>query len=131
MPLNGELIPSCEGKRLVNDKKSDFHYFMRKCIRDNLEHQLGRDLVLFEESPDYQLMENMMKDYYALTGGYYTTTLSFALNGLVPDDINNKFTDMKTAVLEPIKNQINADFITIETIDTTIKGKIKISNEAI
>lgn len=131
LPLNGELIPSCEGQRLVNDKQSDFYYFIRECVSSNLEKQLGRSLVLFPESSDDKLMESTMKDYLVTTGDYYTTTLSFALNGLVPDDMNNQFSDMKMAVLEPIKNQINADFITIETIDTTIKGRIKISSDAI
>ena len=130
LPLNGELIPSCEGQRLVNDHQSDFHYFMRECVQSDLEQQWGRELVLFSDSPDDQLMEAAMKDYLVVTGGYYTTTLSFAPNGLVPNDINNRFTDMKMAVLEPIKNQTNADFVTIETIDTTIKGRIKTSAEA-
>ena len=131
LPLNGELIPSYEGQRLVNDNKSEFYYFIRKCIQNNLEQQLGRSLLLYTDSPDFNLMEKVMKDYSIATGDYYTTTLSFALNGLVPDDINNKFEDMKMAVLEPIKNQTNADFVTIETIDTTIKGRIKTSYEAI
>lgn len=131
LPLNGELIPSCEGQRLINDRQSDFYHFIRKCVKSNLEQQLGRSLILFPDSPDEQLMKTAMIDYSTLTGDYYTTTLSFALNGLVPDDINNTFTDMKIAVLEPIKNQINADFVTVETIDTTIKGRIKVSNDAI
>lgn len=131
LPLNGELIPSCEGKRLVNDNQSDFYYFIRECVSSNLEQQLGRALVLFDNSPDSKLIEEAMKEYSLLTGDYYTTTLSFALNGLVPNDMNNTFSDMKMAILEPIKNQINADFVTIETIDTTIKGRIKTSDEAI
>lgn len=131
LPLNGELIPSCEGQRLVVDNQSDFYYFIRSCVSSNLQQQLGRNLVLFVGSPDSELIGNIMKDYTVVTGDYYTTTISFALNGLVPDDINNKFTDMKMAVLEPIKNQINADFITIETIDTTVKGRVKTSGEAI
>jgi len=131
LPLNGELIPSCEGERLINDNQSDFHYFMMECITSNIEQQLGRKLLLLPDFPDYELLKDAMKDYYVLTGDYYTTTLSFALNGLVPDDINNQFTDKKMAILEPIKNQMNANFITIETIDTTIKGRIKTSNEAI
>jgi hypothetical protein len=35
------------------------------------------------------------------------------------------------AVLEPLRNQTTADFVTIETIDTTVKGKMQTSNEAI
>ena len=34
LPLNGELVPSCEGQRLVNDHKSDFYYFMKSCVRE-------------------------------------------------------------------------------------------------
>ena len=131
VPLNGELIPSCEGRRLVPDQKSDFCYLIRDIVRGNLEKQLERPLNLYFESPDSILIESMMKDYYVLTGDYYTTTLSFALNGLVPNDRNNRFDDMKMAVLEPIKNQMYANFVTIETIDTTIKGRIKTSDEAI
>lgn len=130
LPLNGELVPSCEGKRLVNDHKSEFYYFVRRCVKSGLEQKLGRELVLYPDSPDYELMESVMRDYSILTGDYYTTTLSFSLNGLVPDDINNQFTNMKLAVLEPIKNQTKADFVTIETIDTTVKGRMKLSDEA-
>lgn len=131
LPLNGELIPSCEGQRLVVDNQSDFSYFMRACVRTYLEQKLGRELVLFIDSPDAQLLESTMQDYSIVTGDYYTTTLSFALNGLVPDDINNQFSTMKMAILEPLKNQIHSNFVTIETIDTTIKGRMKTSAEAI
>lgn len=131
LPLNGDLVPSCEGDILVIDNKSDFYYFMRDCIREDLQERLGRTLDLFKDSPDEQLMNDIVNNYSILTGGYYTTTLSFALNGLVPDDMNNQFTDMKMAVLEPIRNQTDADFVTIETIDTTVKGKMKTSAAAI
>lgn len=131
LPLNGELIPSCEGRRLVDDRRSAFYYFMRNYIQKELQQRLGRELNLFVGSEDEKLMKNIINNYSVLTGCYYTTTLSFALNGLVPDDMNNRFTDMKMAVLEPIRNQTDADFVTIETIDTTIKGRIKTSNEAI
>ena len=30
VPLNGELVPSCEGKRLVNDNQSDFYHTIQK-----------------------------------------------------------------------------------------------------
>ena len=50
---------------------------------------------------------------------------------MVPDDINNNFTNMKIAVLEPLRNQTNADFVTIDAIDTTVKGRMRVSDEAI
>lgn len=131
VPLNGELVPSCEGQRLVNDRKSDFYYFMKSCVREQLQENLGRYLDLYPDSPDEQLMNEACNNYSILTGDYYTSTLSFSLNGLVPDDMNNKFADMNMAVLEPLRNQTTADFVTIETIDTTTKGRMQTSSEAI
>lgn len=130
VPINGELIPTCEANRLVPDKQSDFYHIVRRCVRNSIEQELGRSLDLYPESPDEVIMNEAMKDYYIATGDYYTTTLSFALNGLVPDDMNNKFSDKKIAVLEPIRNQQDADFVTVETIDTTIKGRVTTSDEA-
>lgn len=40
LPLDGELVPSCEGQRLVNDRQSEFHYFMSRCVMRELENQL-------------------------------------------------------------------------------------------
>lgn len=130
LPLNGELIPSYEGERLVCDKQSEFHNFIKECVENDMKSKLGRDLSLYYESPDALQRDEIMKDYEVLVGDYYTTTLSFSLNGLVPNDINNNFSDMKIAVLEPLKNQVNADFVTVETIDTTVKGRMKVSDEA-
>jgi len=131
LPLDGELIPSCEGQRLVNDQQSEFYYFIRRCVQTNLENEIGRSLDFFSpESHDEELMNNMMNNYLVLTGDYYTTTLSFSLNGLVPDDMNNNFSNMKLAILEPLRNQTEADFVNIETIDTTVKGRMQLSDEA-
>ena len=129
LPLNGELIPCCEGFKLVNDRKSEFFYFMYDCVKEELQKRLGRELDLYDPA-DEQLADNTVNYYSRLTGDYYTTTLSFSLNGLVPDDNHNKFSDKKMAVLEPIKNQTNADFVTVETIDVTTKGRMKLSDEA-
>lgn len=129
LPLNGNLIPSCDGQRLVSDESSDFVRFMNQKVRQELKNNLGRDLDIYYESPDSKLFEEMLNKYRPLTGDYYTTTLSFSLNGMVPDDINNNFSDMKIAVIDPIKNHVNADFVTIDAIDTTIKGSLKVSKQ--
>ena len=100
LPLDGELVPSCEAQRLVNDRQSEFYYFMNRCVTREVEHQLGRPLDLFSpESHDAELRDSMMSNYSVLTGDYYTTTLSFSLNGLVPDDMNNNFSN----ICPPIK----------------------------
>ena len=126
LPLNGEIVPSCEGKYLKPDGSSDFAFVMRDIVKKELEKELGRPLNLYYESEDEKLLNAAMQDMYPYTSDY-TSTLSFSLNGLVPDDINNKFSDMKIAVLEPLKNHTDAEFLSVDVIDTTIKGRINAS----
>lgn len=126
LPLNGELVPSCEGKYLKPDGSSDFAFIMRDIVRKELEKELGRPLNLYFESEDEKLLNNIMNSLQTYTSDY-TSTLSFSLNGLVPDDMNNTFSTMKIAVLEPLKNHTDAEFLSVDVIDTTIKGKVQTS----
>jgi len=129
LPLDGNLIPSCEGNYLKKDNKSDFYYVIYKIVKRRLEQELGRYLEDWEES-DRELIKNAMDKYTPYTS-FYTSTLSFSLNGLVPDDINNNFSNMKLAVIDPIKYHLDEDYVNVDVIDTTIKGSIKVSPEAI
>ena len=131
LPLNGELTPSFQANVLVDDNKSDFFYYIKNKVDKELEAQLGRPLNVFVNPEDKKMQDEMLKKYTVLTGPYYTTTLSFALNGLVPDDRHNTFSNLKIAVLDPIKNHMDKDFVSIDTIDTTIKGKINVSTDAV
>lgn len=130
LPIEGELIPSCEGMYLKPDALGPFSNVIRDIVRRDLENKLGRPLVLYAESEDAILLDKEMEKFYPYTSNY-TSTLSFSLNGLVPDDINNKFSKMKCAVIEPIKYHTDADYLNISVIDTTTKGRMPLSNEAI
>lgn len=129
VPLNGELIPSCDGKYLIKDHKSDYYYIIKRIVKRNLETKENR---LIEEwvDADRNLIKEEVQKYLPYTS-LYTSTLSFSLNGLVPDDINNTFSNMNLAVLEPIKYHVKENFVNIDVIDTTIKGSITLSSDAI
>ena len=129
LPLDGVLTPSCEGKYLIPNEKDEYYYLIRREVQKLLEQKLGRSLNVWEDE-DKDLLENALRDYLPLTSAY-TSTLSFSLNGLVPDDMNNKFSDMKIAVLEPIRYHQNEDYVNIDAIDTTINGSIKVSGDTI
>lgn len=131
LPLDGRLIPSFQGNVLVNDNRSQFFYHIKSKLDKYLEEQLGRPLDVFNNPQDEILQNKLLEQYGLLTGPYYTTTLSFSLNGLVPDDRHNKFSELKIAVLDPLKNHVSDNFITVHTIDTTIKGEVNVSKEAI
>jgi len=128
LPINGILEPSCSSKYLHIQNKGNYYYLIQREIKRYLESKLQRTLDFSEE--DNKLLKDILKDYLPLTSSY-TGTLSFSLNGLVPDDINNKFSDMKVAVIDPIKYHLKDDFVNIDVIDTTIKGRIEVSKEAI
>lgn len=130
LPVEGELIPSCEGMYLKPDTLGDFATILRNMVKRDLENKLGRPLVLYAESEDAKMLDQAMEKFYPYTSSY-TSTLSFSLNGLVPDDINNKFSEMKCAVIEPLKYHTDADFLNVSVIDTTTKGSMQLSNEAI
>lgn len=129
LPLDGVLVPSCEGKYLKYQLTDDYYYIIKRKVQADLESKLGRYLEVWNEE-DKKILDDVLKEYLPLTSSY-TSTLSFSLNGLVPDDMNNKFSDLKLAVLDPIKNHQHENFVNIDVIDTTIKGSLVVSNEAI
>lgn len=129
LPIDNALIPSCNGKYLTKSGVNDYYYVIKRYVKVYLEEKLGRQLNLWEEK-DNEILNKYINDYLPLTSTY-TSTLSFSLNNLVPDDINNKFSEMKLAVIDPIKNHQEEDFVNIDAIDTTIKGSILTSSDAI
>jgi hypothetical protein len=129
LPINGLLVPSANGKYLTKDGPSYFKQILRGFLKPAIEKELGRTLNLWEES-DRLYYESVAKSYYPFTSKY-NSTLSFSLNGLVPDDINNKFSIKNVAIIEPLKYHVNDPFISVDVIDTTIKGPVTLSHEAI
>jgi len=130
LPLDGVLKVSCEGMYLKTTNYNDFYHEIKKYVRKDIESKIGRELNTWNNEEDINLLDQEMEKYCTFTSSY-TSTLSFSLNGLVPDDINNKFSEMKIAVLDPIRNHTNENYINIDSIDTTIKGSINTSSEAI
>jgi len=129
LPLNGELLPSSEGVYFKADGMLEFNHLMRKKVKQDLEKSLGRYIDVYNEE-DATILKEACKPYEPVSSNY-TSVLSFSLNGLVPDDINNKFSKMPIAVIIPIKELKEANFVNIHQIDSSIKGKVEISNKAI
>lgn len=129
LPLNGEIVPSCDGKYLIPDVTSEFSMIMREKIKKALERELKRELDPNDKVDRYGI-EKYASEYYPLTSSY-SSIISFSLNGLAPDNEQYTFSNMKVAVIDPIKSHLDADFVNINPIETTIKGKLKVSPDAI
>ena len=98
VPLNGELIPSCDAKTLRPDQQLEFTHYIKRKIRQEIVEHVEQPLTITEKEA---LIDKIMEKYRILIPEHYTSTLSFALNGMVPDDRNNNFRNMCVAVLEP------------------------------
>ena len=129
LPMNGVIMPASSGRYLTTNIPSDFKKSIRKYLKPEIENELGRNLDLWNNE-DRITYERIADSYYPLTSKY-NSTLSFSFNGLVPDDINNIFSNRNIAIIEPLKYHLNEKYLNIDVIDTTIKGSVTLSNEAI
>lgn len=130
LPLNGELRPSCYDRYLKKGDISDYNDLISQKIKEYQKEKYGKVYKLWEEKDRKEFSE--IKKLYSPYTSVYTSTLSFSLNGLVPDDMNNFFSDYKVAVLDPLKPHLDdTDFVNFHVIDTTTKGIMKVSDSAI
>lgn len=130
LPLDGELRPSCYGRYLKKRDISDYNNIIFRKIKEYQKEKYGKEYKLWEED-DRKEFSEIVDSYLPFTSSY-TSTLSFSLNGLVPDDMNNFFSDYKVAVLDPLKFHMDdTDFVNFNVIDTTTKGIMKVSSNAI
>ena len=75
--------------------------------------------------------ERILAEYSPYTSDY-NSTLLFSINGIVPDDMNNTFSDKTCAIIEPLMSQINkGNCVSIVLTDTAFKGPMQLSSDAV
>ena len=75
--------------------------------------------------------ERILAEYSPYTSDY-NSTLLFSINGIVPDDMNNTFSDKTCAIIEPLMSQINkGNCVSIVPTDTAFKGPMQLSSDAV
>ena len=61
----------------------------------------------------------------------YNSMVLWSLNGLVPDDMNNTFSDKTCAIIDGLAEQIEqSEMVSLVPTDTAIKGNVNLSNKA-
>lgn len=81
-----------------------------------------------------KICSSITKEYLPYTSDYNSIVL-FSLNGICPDDnehgfANNTFSNKNCAIIEPLKYHID-DVISLVPTDTSVKGDVYLSSEAI
>ncbi len=117
IPLEGIVKPLSEDNHLTKDHGTEFYYQMNYLLEKygKLNNTEG----------------NNIEQYMPYTAEYNSMVL-WALNGLVPDDMNNTFSNKKCAIIDGLEEQMKqAELISLVPTDTAIKGTVKLSNNAI
>ena len=128
IPQNKVLKPSCEEKYLNYEITSDYKDVIRKIFIKEYEKKHKKVLNIWNDD-DHKIINEGIKFLLPLSSTY-VSTLSFSINGLVHDDTNNFFSSYNVCILEPLKYHLNDNFLNFNVNDTTIKGSITLSDEA-
>lgn len=138
IPFNGIISPISNDRYLCKTLGGEFSSMISSLL-DELEILPKQDYSKTFTDEDYY--DNYIKECANITKEYlpyvsdYNSIVLFSLNGICPDDSehgfgNNTFSNKKCAIIEPLKYHIE-EVISLVPTDTSVKGNINLSQEAI
>ena len=137
IPVNGVIVPVSETPYLTKDRNQTLGLAITELLK-------RRGLITpidFSRLDDEKYIEEKNKEIEIVTSDYipyssnYNSMVLFSLNGIVPDDKeigfgNNTFSNKKCAIIDSLSSHIE-DVISLNPTDTAIKGKVKLSSDAV
>ena len=133
IPFDGMVHPISEVPYLKKEKGTTFAYAMNDLLRKLSKINEDDYWTKTEEEQEEINRKNrkILEEYLPYNSDYNSMVL-WALNGLVPDDMNNTFSNKTCAIIESLEEQINkAQIISLVPTDTAIKGNVQLSSQAI
>lgn len=135
IPFDGTVYPLSEVPYLKKEHGTEFSF----AINDLLKRQNKLKKIDWTKLDEIDKIneENseILKQYLPYNSDYNSMVL-WSLNGLVPDDINNTFSNKTCAIIDGLEEQIdNSEVVSLMPTDTAIKGKdgekgVKLSGQA-
>lgn len=123
IPFDGYVKPLSEVAYIKKDTCNN----LSNVIGDLLKEQKNYNLYNEDEFAVYKKELAELLPY----SSDYNSMVLFALNGIVPDDMNNTFSNKSCAIIESLDSQIEkAQFISLVPTDTAIKGTVTLSENA-
>jgi len=120
IPFDGIVHPISEVPYLCKPKDTEFAVAMKDLLR--------RKGIL--QKADIAKLDEIINQYMPYNSGYNSMVL-WSLNGLVPDDMNNTFSNKTCAIIEGLAEQMEqSEIISLVPTDTAIKGNVNLSNKA-
>lgn len=130
IPVDGVVRPISEVPYLRKEKGTEFSFAMYDLLKKNgLLRKI--DWTKLEEISEIDRENNEILNQYMPYNSDYNSMVLWSLNGLVPDDMNNTFSNKTCAIIEGLAEQIDqSEIVSLIPTDTAIKGNINLSNKA-
>lgn len=131
IPIDGIVRPLSEVPYLCKEEGTYFYYSMYDLIRNKGLLKEVDWTKLDEMSEIDKENAEFVKKYMPYSSDYNSMIL-WSLNGLVPDDINNVFSNKTCAIIEGLEEQIDqSEIVSLVPTDTAIRRNVKLSENAI
>ena len=133
IPFDGTVHPISNVPYLKKENGTNFSYAINDLLRrKNIINQEGYWEKSEEEQEKIAKQNKRILEEYLPYNSDYNSMVLWSLNGLVPDDMNNTFSNKTCAIIESLEKQIDrTEIISLVPTDTAIKGDVNLSNKAI
>lgn len=130
IPIDGIVHPISEVPYLRKEKGTEFSF----AINDLLKRKgilKPIDWNKLDAINEIEKENNQILNEYLPYSSSYNSMVLWSLNGLVPDDMNNTFSNKTCAIIDGLEEQIKqAEITSLIPTDTAIKGNVVLSNNA-
>lgn len=130
IPVDGVVRPISAVPYLRKEKDTEFSTSMRDLLR---RKGLLKEVDWTKPDEINKISKENTKtlEQYVPYNSDYNSMLLWSLNGLVPDDMNNTFSDKTCAIIDGLAEQIEqSEMVSLVPTDTAIKGNVNLSNKA-
>lgn len=130
IPVDGVVRPISAVPYLRKEKDTEFSTSMRDLLR---RKGLLKEVDWTKPDEINKISKENTKtlEQYVQYNSDYNSMVLWSLNGLVPDDMNNTFSDKTCAIIDGLAEQIEqSEMVSLVPTDTAIKGNVNLSNKA-
>lgn len=130
IPVDGVVRPISEVPYLHKEKGTEFSFAMNDLLKKKgILKEI--DWTKPDEISEIDRENNEILKKYMPYNSDYNSMVLWSLNGLVPDDMNNTFSNKTCAIIEGLAEQIEqSEIVSLVPTDTAIKGNVNLSNKA-
>ena len=130
IPVDGVVRPISAVPYLRKEKDTEFSTSMRDLLR---RKGLLKEVDWTKPDEINKISKENTKtlEQYVPYNSDYNSMVLWSLNGLVPDDMNNTFSDKSCAIIDGLADDIeHSEMVSLVPTDTAIKGNVNLSNKA-